>query len=329
MSSKEFGLWIPPAILQNKDLIPAEKMLLAAVIPLTFGRPCTAGNDHFASQLGLESQTVSNNLNSLHQKGYIRIFLDRKAGNKREIYTYIADETLFQYTGHPIEKFSIPLYKNFLDLYKKTGEGIEKDYRPSIKNLYTLYKNFVFNIKEEEEVEEEKEEEVEEEKNISLADSANSASEVESDQPQKQKKKKAPNPSSAPPLSPKPPSLQSRIRDEVVARDSQYYWEGKDAGNAKGIIDKIKFGWRAKHNDQEPTDDEIIETFCLILDHLPEFYQNKFSMSMLNSNYQSITSQIRDSFKKQSNGQPSTQYAAGKVDPMEAANLALAIAGLR
>lgn len=134
------GIWLPEAVLELTDLSPTEKVLFAAILPMTFTEPCWAGNEYLAKRIGVSEQTITNNLKTLHDKGYIRIFLDRTGGTTRKMHTYILEDTLYKYVGHPISKFDIPIYKDFI-------EGLSKSYIGCIKSLCTLYKDFIFTYK--------------------------------------------------------------------------------------------------------------------------------------------------------------------------------------
>lgn len=138
--SENKGIWLPEAVLELADLSPTEKMLFAAILPLTFTEPCWAGNEYLAKRIGVSEQTVTNNLGTLHNKGYIRIYLDRTGGTTRKIHTFILEDTLYKYIGDPISKFDTPLYKDFI-------QGISKSYIGCIKSLSTLYKDFIFTYK--------------------------------------------------------------------------------------------------------------------------------------------------------------------------------------
>lgn len=201
------GLWIPVPILLNSELNLTEKMLLAAVLPLTFSHPCNASNEYLSGLLGVDPQTVSNNLNSLHSKGYLRIYIDRRAGNRRLIHSYVFGNDLYKYVGEPIQKDSTPLYNNFIELYNNFIEPIQNCYIPSIKSLYTLYKNFVF-VYNDERKEERKEEstvnDVGVEKKIFL-----------NGLPKEEKEKQSP------PIAPPPPYNWNTLHD-ILAKDAPF-----------------------------------------------------------------------------------------------------------
>jgi predicted transcriptional regulator len=272
------GLWIPTPILANPELNITEKMLLAAVLPLTFSRPCNAGNEHFAGQLGIDAQTVSNNLNSLHTKGYVRIYIDRKAGNRRLIYAYIFGNDLYKYVGEPIQKDSTPLYNDFIELYNNIIEPIQKDYIPSIKSLYTLYKNFVFVYKDERK----------DERTIERKDESTNVDVVENFSSFFQESPKGVTAESkSPPIAPPPPYNWNNLKD-VLMNDAPF----------------LEWAQRELKIDVKKLDD-------LILDYIV-FQHGKGQR--LNTDYSDLKSHIvnygRKKLESDATNKPTGNYAA-------------------
>ena len=70
------GVWIPRNVWFEKDLSMSEKALLIEIDYLDnsrkkYGRPCEAGNPHFAEFLGVSTRQVRTYINRLAEKGYI------------------------------------------------------------------------------------------------------------------------------------------------------------------------------------------------------------------------------------------------------------------
>lgn len=84
----------------------------------------------------------------------------------------------------------------------------------------------------------------------------------------------------------------------------EYFWTAKDGAAMKSLTTKIKKSIEAKNGTS--TDQEVEQTWTLILDHLPQWYlDNGFEPAVINSKYNSIIQQIKskngsdDDFDKQ------------------------------
>jgi len=88
------------------------------------------------------------------------------------------------------------------------------------------------------------------------------------------------------------------LSEDRIHKQTDYYWDGsKDADLAEKIAAKLAFSFRARFNE-EPEQEDIINSFCLLLDNLPEWHRNNFSMSRINSDYNGIISTIKSSVRK-------------------------------
>lgn len=74
-----------------------------------------------------------------------------------------------------------------------------------------------------------------------------------------------------------------------------YYWTAKDGSATSQLIQKIKFTFKSK--DTEADDEKIYDAFSILLDNLPEWYKNNFSMAIINSKYNEIINEIKNSKK--------------------------------
>lgn len=88
------------------------------------------------------------------------------------------------------------------------------------------------------------------------------------------------------------------LSEDRVHKQTDYYWDGgKDAKLAEEIAAKLSFSYRTRFNE-EPEIDDIVNSFCLLLDNLPEWHRKQFSMSRINSDYNGIVNQIKSSYRQ-------------------------------
>ena len=81
------GLWVPLELLQNEELTPSEKLVLAEIFALSKDGQCTASNQHIADVVGLGVRYVEKITASLAKKEYIKtkLFRDEKKIIRRVI----------------------------------------------------------------------------------------------------------------------------------------------------------------------------------------------------------------------------------------------------
>ena len=67
------GVWLPKEILDNPDLTPTEKILLAIIESLDDEEVggCYASNEYLGSKIGASAKSTSNRIANLKEKGYI------------------------------------------------------------------------------------------------------------------------------------------------------------------------------------------------------------------------------------------------------------------
>lgn len=67
------GIWLPKEILDNPDLTPTEKILLAIIESLDDEQAggCYASNEYLSSKIDSTAKSTSNRITSLKEKGYI------------------------------------------------------------------------------------------------------------------------------------------------------------------------------------------------------------------------------------------------------------------
>ncbi len=83
------GLWIPKEILENNDLKPAEKMLLAEIHSFCSKKhTCKATNSHFAKHINLSERRIISTIMRLKKSKYIIVEYNEDK-NKREMADFI------------------------------------------------------------------------------------------------------------------------------------------------------------------------------------------------------------------------------------------------
>lgn len=131
MSSGNYYRVLTSTVMYDKSLTPIEKLLYAEITGLLgANNECFANNKYFAEVFDRSETTISTILNKLATKGYISIFIDQEAGNKRTI--SIVD----------------PLLKNQKTLSSKIKRGsFEKSKDPLLKNqnsyIYTNNRDII------------------------------------------------------------------------------------------------------------------------------------------------------------------------------------------
>lgn len=97
---------LPAEVRYDKNLSLLEKMLFAEITALSNKEGfCWAGNRYFADLYDRNEKYISGVLANLAKKGYIRIDIDKAAGNVRKIYIGI-QEKLTTYSEKPEEGYS-------------------------------------------------------------------------------------------------------------------------------------------------------------------------------------------------------------------------------
>lgn len=96
------GVWIPADVWLNTDLSIQEKVMLVEIDSLNAcpNRGCWANNDHFAKFFGLSKSRVSEVINSLVKKGYLKTKFKRDGKQ-------IVERNIFVIT--PFDKLNTPL----------------------------------------------------------------------------------------------------------------------------------------------------------------------------------------------------------------------------
>ena len=138
--------------------------------------------------------------------------------------------------------------------------------------------------------------------------------------PAPEKKKKARKP-------PKEPSAVTKGRqvfEKVYLErfDEPYYWSAKDASNMKQLLDKIAFS-RKNRDNPLPVDDESViialDQFLHVINK--EWIINNFTVSVINSQYGAIVSELRNrkngnSQNKQNSGRATADDVPGQKNDL-------------
>ncbi len=82
-----------------------------------------------------------------------------------------------------------------------------------------------------------------------------------------------------------------------VEQRTDYQWSAAESRWADQLSTKIKSAFRIKHG-VEGTNEQIIETFCLIIDNLTPYWNDGFSVCRLNTFYNDVISCARAEIKK-------------------------------
>ena len=71
----------------DKKINFRQKVLFAEITALTHSKGfCFASNSYFAKLYDVEPETISRDISALKKAGYLKVFIDKKAGNQRRIY---------------------------------------------------------------------------------------------------------------------------------------------------------------------------------------------------------------------------------------------------
>ena len=101
---------------------------------------------------------------------------------------------------------------------------------------------------------------------------------------------------------------------------NEFYWGPKEATHLRQLITKISFSIKEKkekdsaQKEKEPTQEEIVSSFEIILKNLPQWNrENNYSISGINSQYNKILNSIKNGKSEQSTAN-SLQNLFDRVD---------------
>ena len=130
---------IPASVRYSDRLSCCQKLMFAEITSLSNKKGyCYASNDYFAKLYNKSKETISRWISDLSNEGFVRVELDRKAGNKRRIFAIPIDENV-----------NTPIDKNVNTSYQKRQHNNKENTNYCFKNNNKivvdgkLYKKFV------------------------------------------------------------------------------------------------------------------------------------------------------------------------------------------
>lgn len=119
---------IPAPVLNHPELSPSAKLFYAQVSALTNEHGfCWASNAYFAERNSVSEWTISSWISQLQRFGFVRVDIDKKAGNQRHIYLADAAPLLRKTQRGSLGKSHDPHGKNPTTLLGKTPTIISKE----------------------------------------------------------------------------------------------------------------------------------------------------------------------------------------------------------
>lgn len=106
----------------DRELKANEKLLFSEITALANKRGyCTATNNYFANLYGKSKTTISNWINHLKEKGYLKVYLEKDGS---------------QIIGRKLYPVDEPVKENDNTCTKKVQEGIKENFKPPIKEKF-------------------------------------------------------------------------------------------------------------------------------------------------------------------------------------------------
>ena len=106
----------------DRELKANEKLLFSEITALANKRGyCTATNNYFANLYGKSKTTISNWINHLKEKGYLKVYLEKDGS---------------QIIGRKLYPVDEPVKENLNTCTKKVQEGIKENFKPPIKEKF-------------------------------------------------------------------------------------------------------------------------------------------------------------------------------------------------
>lgn len=94
----------------------------------------------------------------------------------------------------------------------------------------------------------------------------------------------------------KNPTLQTELKEIAIeyaeVNGLDLYYDAKQAGSLKGIIQRIKHIYK-NHTKREAGREEVVALFQKILSEMPEYYRDNYDLSIINSGFNRIVNHIR------------------------------------
>lgn len=114
----------------DRELKANEKLLFSEITALANKRGyCTATNNYFANLYGKSKTTISNWINHLKEKGYLKVYLEKDGSQIIGRKLYPVDEPVKENDNTPVKE-------NLNTCTKKVQEGIKENFNPPIKEKF-------------------------------------------------------------------------------------------------------------------------------------------------------------------------------------------------
>lgn len=114
----------------DRELKANEKLLFSEITALANkGGYCTATNNYFANLYGKSKTTISNWINHLKEKGYLKVYLEKDGSQ-------IIGRKLYPVSEPVKENKDTPIKENLNTCTKKAQEGIKENFKPPIKEKF-------------------------------------------------------------------------------------------------------------------------------------------------------------------------------------------------
>ncbi len=122
----------------DRELKANEKLLFSEITALANKSGyCTATNNYFANLYGKSKTTISNWINHLKEKGYLKVYLEKDGSQIIGRKLYPVDEPVKENKDTPNkEKDNTPVKENLNTCRKKVQEGIKENFKHPIKEKF-------------------------------------------------------------------------------------------------------------------------------------------------------------------------------------------------
>ncbi len=128
---------ITATVRYDKELKANEKLLFSEITALANKSGyCTATNNYFAELYGKSKTTISNWINHLKEKGYLKVFIEKDGSQVVGRKLYPVDTPVKENKDTPIQKNNTPVKEKFNTYSKKVGEGIKEKFKNPIKEKF-------------------------------------------------------------------------------------------------------------------------------------------------------------------------------------------------
>lgn len=114
----------------DRELKANEKLLFSEITALANKNGyCTATNNYFANLYGKSKTTISNWINHLKERGYLKVYLEKDGSQ-------IIGRKLYPVAEPVKEKNNTPIKENNNTYSRKEQEGIKENFKPPIKEKF-------------------------------------------------------------------------------------------------------------------------------------------------------------------------------------------------